>query len=116
MFLAVAPGIRKNPVGPLIATGQALNCDPIFGPNHALITGIPMELQALLVKQILRYGQTDADPMGRPTGPEGSADIGRVELVRDRVLKGWPLQVRGGVDRELDILLVSDYGLPVLSG
>lgn len=91
MFLAVAPGVRKNPVGPLIAAGQALKCAPVFGPNQALITCIPVELQALFAEQMLRYGQTDADPMSRPTRAEGSADMGRLELVRDRLLKGWPL-------------------------
>jgi hypothetical protein len=118
VLLAIAEAVWQDPLDALAAARQTVYCVPIFCPDETLVVCIPVELQALLLQQVLRHGDLHLEPMGRPAGPEGGANIGG----REGVARGF-LEERAGlagrrVHGELDVFGVGalDAGFVELAG
>lgn len=104
MLLAVSIAIRKYPFGALTTTRQAVYGIAILSPDKALIVGVPMELDMVLVAELIGHGQVDAEPMSRPTGTEPLADSCWAEVVPRSFLEGGTGEVWRRVNIQLDVI------------
>jgi hypothetical protein len=104
MLLPIAPSVRDDPLHPLPTPRQTLERVPVLRPDEALIIRIPVELKPLLFTEPFGDRQADAEPVRRPAGPEGGADVRGLKLVGSCFLETGPLQIGNGIDGELDVV------------
>lgn len=79
---------------------------PILGPDETLIVGVPVELEALLLKQVLGHGELHLEPVRRPAGPERGADACGCESVARGFFEERARLIGRRVDGELYVVRV----------
>lgn len=109
VLLAIAERVGQDPLDALAAARQAVYCVSLLGPDEALVVGVPVKLQTLLLQQVFGHGELHLEPVGRPAGPEGSADLGGCELVACGLFEERAGLVGRRVDGELDVVRVGAF-------
>lgn len=117
VLFAVAEGVGQDPLDALAAARQAVDGVAMLGPDQSLVVGVPVELEALLGQQVLGHGELHLEPVRRPAGAKGGADVGGRELVARGLFEERTRLARGRVDGQLDVAGVGalDAGLVELA-